>query len=97
VWDFELNVNSPFPDPVPACSNASSKCRHKERESPLWDMELNNGAALPAEGLRSCCGGSVGLNPHVPPVMTTQGRGNMSPNPHFPLEIMTWRWGGHLH
>ena len=44
--DIELSLNFPSPpDPAPAW-RCVSKCGRKEREMPLWDIELDKGAAL---------------------------------------------------
>ena len=40
VWDIELDLNSPSPEPV------STK---RARESPPWDIELDEDAALPSK------------------------------------------------
>ncbi len=49
VWEIEHDFNSPSPDPAPARGDASSKRALEERESLPWDIELDKGAALPAE------------------------------------------------
>ncbi len=40
VWGFELELNSPYPEPAPARGDSSFK-RGRERESLPWDIELN--------------------------------------------------------
>ena len=42
VWDIELDLNSPSPEPAPA------KRAREERQSPPWDIELDEDAALPS-------------------------------------------------
>ncbi|KAH9169800.1 DNA repair protein rad10 [Lactarius sanguifluus] len=42
VWDIELHLNSPSPEPVTA------KHTRSERESPPWDIEVGEGAPLPS-------------------------------------------------
>ena len=39
VWDIELDLNSPSPEPAPA---------KRARESPPWDIEVDEGGALPS-------------------------------------------------
>jgi len=39
VWDIELDLNSPSPEPAPA---------KRARESPEWDIEVDEDAALPS-------------------------------------------------
>ncbi|KAH9027687.1 hypothetical protein EDB85DRAFT_2171119 [Lactarius pseudohatsudake] len=48
---FQLDLNSLFPDPAPACGYASSKRRGKEKESPLWDVERSSSSTRPCLGV----------------------------------------------
>ncbi|KAH9015774.1 hypothetical protein EDB84DRAFT_767491 [Lactarius hengduanensis] len=55
VWGLELEQNSAIPHPALARGDASSKRQREERESPLWDIELNKATAR----------GSVGSGCHL--------------------------------
>ncbi len=43
IWDIELDVNSPSPEPTPVRGDAPSRRVREEQESPPWDTSMVTG------------------------------------------------------